>query len=219
LREIGNWKTVKGDALSKGSRSALRKRVSFPSAETDELAPPDPESLFYELLREMEFLSVALEPRLVNTAAVEQHFDQPPVVQAWHWLRAWLDIHLWQDGIGAVPDRNRLRTSGNDLVSRHRLTCLADRATDRWLISEKSVSRARKQGFTADQMLEWLTAHLSHETPALLVTAIRNWMGRTSAFAAKSKCSKSHEPKPATRSCTAPPSNRCLPATFRLTGS
>ncbi|MFV2071012.1 MAG: hypothetical protein ACC645_28930, partial [Pirellulales bacterium] len=106
LREMGNWKTVKGDALSKGSRNKLRKLVSLPSAETDEFAAPDPESLFYELLRAMDFLSVALEPRWVLTESVEQHFDQPPVVQAWHWLRAWLDIYLWQDGIGVVPDRD-----------------------------------------------------------------------------------------------------------------
>ena len=53
------------------------------------------------------------------------------------------------------------------------------------MISEKSISRARKQGFTADQMLAWLSVHLLHETPALLETAIRNWTGRTSAFAGK----------------------------------
>ncbi len=56
LREMSNWKTVKGDALSKGSRNKLRKLVSLPSAERDELAAPDPESLFYELLREMGVL-------------------------------------------------------------------------------------------------------------------------------------------------------------------
>jgi len=106
LREMRNWKTVKGDALSKGSRNKLRKLVPLPTADTDELAAPDPESLFYELLREMGFLSVAAEPRLVLSSAVEQHFDQPPVVQAWCWLRAWLDIRLWQDGIGVVPDRD-----------------------------------------------------------------------------------------------------------------
>ena len=106
LREMGNWKTVKGDALSKGSRNRLRKLVSLPTAETDELAAPDPESLFYELLCAMEFLSVATEPRCVLAAAVERHFDQPPVVQTWHWLRAWLDIRLWQDGIVVVPDRD-----------------------------------------------------------------------------------------------------------------
>lgn len=106
LREMGNWKTVKGNALSKGSQNKLRTLVSLPSAKTQELAPPDPESLFYELLRAMDFLSVAVEPRSVLTAKVQQHFEQPPVVQGWHWLRAWLDLHLWQDGIGVVPDRD-----------------------------------------------------------------------------------------------------------------
>jgi hypothetical protein len=96
-----------------------------------------------------------------------------------------LDHHGELPRVWQVDELGELRTSGNDLVSRHRLTCLADRAADDWLVSEKSVLRARKQGFTADQMLEWLTEHLSHETPALLATAIRNWMGRTSIFAGK----------------------------------
>jgi hypothetical protein len=106
LREMGTWNTVKGDSLSKGSRNKLRRIVSLPSIEDDPLAPPDPESLFYELLREMGFLSVAVEPRWVLSAGLEQHFALPPVAQAWHWLRAWLDIRLWQDGIGVVPDRD-----------------------------------------------------------------------------------------------------------------
>lgn len=105
LHAMGNWKTVKGDALSKGSRNKLRKIVSLPSAEDDRLAAPDPESFFYELLRELGFLSVALEPRCVLRAGLEEHFAGPAVAQAWHWLRAWLDIRLWQDGIGVVPDR------------------------------------------------------------------------------------------------------------------
>ena len=106
LREMGTWKTVKGDALSKGSRNKLQRIVSLPSADDDPLAPPDPESLFYELLREMGLLSVAVEPRWVLVAGLEQHFASPTVAQAWHWLRAWLDIRLWQDGIGVVPDRD-----------------------------------------------------------------------------------------------------------------
>jgi len=106
LRTMGDWKTVKGDALSKGSRNKLRRMVALPSAEDDFLSPPDPESLFYELLREMGFLSLAVEPRQVLIVRLQQHFDTPAVAQAWCWLRAWLDIRLWQDGIGVVPDRD-----------------------------------------------------------------------------------------------------------------
>lgn len=106
LREMGKWNTVKGDALSKGSRNKLRRMTSLPSADDAPLALPDPESFYYELLREMGFLSVTMEPRRVLIALLEQHFAEPAVTQAWHWLRAWLDIRLWQDGIGVVPDRD-----------------------------------------------------------------------------------------------------------------
>jgi len=70
-------------------------------------------------------------------------------------------------------------------VASVRLTCIADRTADGWQISQKSIARARQQGFTADQILDWLSAHLSRQTPPLLVTAIRNWTGRVSAFAGK----------------------------------
>ena len=106
LREMGNWNTVKGDALSKGSRNKLRRMTSLPSADDASLALPDPESFYYELLREMGFLSVAAEPRRVLSVGIERHFAEPAVAQAWHWLRAWLEIRLWQDGIGVVPDRD-----------------------------------------------------------------------------------------------------------------
>jgi hypothetical protein len=111
LREMGDWKTVKGDALSKGSQNKLRKLVALPSSETDNLAPPDAESLFYELLREMRFFSVVVVPRTILATEIEKHFDQPPAAQAWCWLRAWLNMRLWQDGIGVVPDRDSYHDS------------------------------------------------------------------------------------------------------------
>ncbi len=106
LEEMGNWKTVKGDALSKGSRNKLRKLVPLRSAEDDEFALPDPESFYYELLRRMGYLSIKTEARHVLGSKLEEHFSQAPVVQAWQWVRAWMDIFLWQDGIGVVPDRD-----------------------------------------------------------------------------------------------------------------
>ena len=36
---------------------------------------------------------------------------------------------------------------------------------------------ARELGIPADQILDWLAAHLSHEVPPILATAIRNWAG------------------------------------------
>lgn len=106
LREMGNWKTVKGDAPAKSVRNKLRKLVALPSAEDDRLHPPDPESLCYELLHEMGFLEVEWEPRAVRSDLLAVHFDAPSATQAWQWLRAWMDMRLWQDGIGVVPDRD-----------------------------------------------------------------------------------------------------------------
>jgi len=96
-----------------------------------------------------------------------------------------LDHHAALPRVWRVDELGRLQSTGDDVVSRHRLASFADRSAEGWLISNKSVSRARKQGFTADQMLTWLGQHLTHKTPALLALAIRNWTGRTSAFTGK----------------------------------
>ena len=84
-----------------------------------------------------------------------------------------------------VDELGCLKTSGDDTVSCARLAYVADYTSDGWLISDKSIARARKQGFAADQVLAWLSTHLLHEIPALLETAIRNWTGRASAFSGK----------------------------------
>jgi hypothetical protein len=106
LQALGTWQTVKGGALARGSRNRLRKGVPLVSADQAPLAPPDPESLYYEILRGMRCLSPAEAPSQVLAEALAQHVQQPPDVQAWHWVRAWLDMRLWQDGIGVVPDRD-----------------------------------------------------------------------------------------------------------------
>ena len=106
LQALGTWQTVKGGALARGSRNRLRKGVPLVSADYDRLAPPDPESLYYEILRGIRCLSPADTPYQVLAEALAQHVQQPPDVQARHWVRAWLDMRLWQDGIGVVPERD-----------------------------------------------------------------------------------------------------------------
>jgi len=96
-----------------------------------------------------------------------------------------LDHHAELPKTWSVDELGRLQASGDDAVSCMRLAYLADQTADGWLISAKSITRARQQGFTTDRMLAWLSTHLVHATPALLVTAIRNWTGRASAFAGK----------------------------------
>ena len=57
LRRMGAWATVKGDSPSKATRARMRKEVGLCDAEKDPLSPPDPESLFYELLHGMGLLN------------------------------------------------------------------------------------------------------------------------------------------------------------------
>lgn len=106
LQELGTWQTVKGGSLSKGSRNRLRKLAPLLDAEADPLALPDPESFYYELLRGMGYLSPAAAPSQLLLQPFDRHVQQPAVAQAWQWVRAWMDMPLWQDGIGVVPDRD-----------------------------------------------------------------------------------------------------------------
>lgn len=141
LREMGNWKTVKGNALSKGSRNRLRKLVPLDPAEKDPLSPPDPESLYYELLQGMGCLSLRADSCDVLDDRLEDHMQQPAAVQAWHWVRAWLEMGLWQDGIGVVPDRDNehdpVRIEPSGLRKARELLvwalCLVAHGADAWL--------------------------------------------------------------------------------------
>jgi hypothetical protein len=106
LRRMGIWPTVQGDSPSKATRARLRKEVGLRRAEQDFLSPPDPESLYYELLHSMRLMDFSAKPSWIRREALERHLQQPPAAQAWHVVRAWLHMALWQDGIGVVPDRD-----------------------------------------------------------------------------------------------------------------
>jgi hypothetical protein len=104
LNEMTSWQLVQGDMLSKGSRNKLQKLVAMTSAEQDPLAPPDPQALYYEVLHQMSCLD--FRKHALNVAILEKASRLPPAAQAWFWVRAWLDMALWQDGLGVVPDRD-----------------------------------------------------------------------------------------------------------------
>ena len=106
LRSMGTWLTVKGDSPSKATRARLQKEVGLRSAEKDPMSLPDAESFYYELLHSMNILSIGDKHRWIHEEALERHLQQPPAAQARHWVRAWLHMPLWQDGIGVVPDRD-----------------------------------------------------------------------------------------------------------------
>jgi hypothetical protein len=106
LRAMETWPTIKGDSPSKSTRASLRNKVALCGAEQDSLSPPDPESLCYELLHGMDLMDFTARPRWIKQDALEQYCQEPAAAQAWHWVRAWLYMALWQDGIGLVPDRD-----------------------------------------------------------------------------------------------------------------
>ena len=54
----------------------------------------------------MGLLNFGDKPSWIHEKALERQLQQPPPEQAWHWLRAWLHMSLWQDGIGVVPGRD-----------------------------------------------------------------------------------------------------------------
>lgn len=106
---MGSWKTNKGGTLTKTSQNRLRKLVPLDAPDTDPMSPPDPQSLYYELLRGIGCLAPYDEPYDLRDDLLDQHVAQPIAMQAWRWVRAWLHMHLWQDGIGVVPDRDSQR--------------------------------------------------------------------------------------------------------------
>jgi hypothetical protein len=62
-------------------------------------------------------------------------------------------------------------------IGKARLRRFAGFSGGSWLITPESVRAARDLGIPADQVLAWLNAHLSHEVPPVLASAIRNWAG------------------------------------------
>jgi hypothetical protein len=69
------------------------------------------------------------------------------------------------------------------LVGKARLQRFAEPSDGKWRITAESVRAARELGVSSDQILGWLTAHVSHEVSPVLATAIRNWAGgRDKAF-------------------------------------
>ncbi|MGH9395301.1 MAG: hypothetical protein ACRD18_00405 [Terriglobia bacterium] len=106
LRSMGTWPTVKGDSPAKATRARMQKEVGLYHAGKDLLSPPDVESLFYELLHRMGLMNFGDKRQWIREEALERHMQQPPAAQAWPWVRAWLHMPLWQDGIGVVPERD-----------------------------------------------------------------------------------------------------------------
>jgi Helicase conserved C-terminal domain len=106
LAQIGTWKTNRGGTPAKSVQNRLAKAVAG-GDNTDELAPPALESLYCEILRGLGAITVEHDEGSIDLDVVRHRLQDAPIKQGWHWVRAWLSMRLWQDGIGVVPDRDR----------------------------------------------------------------------------------------------------------------
>jgi hypothetical protein len=104
LRSMKTWQTLKGDSPAKATRARLHKEVGLRDAEKDPMSLPDAESFYYELLHRMELLKIGDKHSWIREEALERHLRQPSAAQARQWVRAWLYMDLWQDGVGVAPD-------------------------------------------------------------------------------------------------------------------
>ena len=104
LQAQGKWKVNQGGALPAAVRNRLAKVL--PPQSGDSLEPPDRIVLDYTLLcamgaAELDEAEGWLIPEHVETLA-----NLSQEAQASMYVRAWLTLRTWQDGIGAVPDRD-----------------------------------------------------------------------------------------------------------------
>ncbi len=103
LEGLGTWKVNQGGALPAGVQKRLVKLC--PTAADDPLSPPDSAILLYYVLRDLGAVeSDGLVARLRRERA-EELLRRPFAPLASDWTRAWSRLRLWQDGIGAVPER------------------------------------------------------------------------------------------------------------------
>jgi len=106
LAQTGSWKTNRGGSPTKSIQNRLAKAISSGDAQGGPV-PPALEALYYEILCGLGAITVEDDEGFIDPEVVRGRLQDPAVVQGSHWVRAWLAMRLWQDGIGVVPDRDR----------------------------------------------------------------------------------------------------------------
>ncbi|HEY7159161.1 MAG TPA: helicase-associated domain-containing protein [Gemmataceae bacterium] len=106
LAQAGSWKTNRGGTPAKSVQNRLAKAVAVGDS-SGELVPPALESLYYEVLHGLGAITVEDDEGSIDLEIVRHRLQDAAIEQGWHWVRAWLSMRLWQDGIGVVPDRDR----------------------------------------------------------------------------------------------------------------
>jgi hypothetical protein len=106
LAQAGPWKTNRGGTPARSVRNRLARAVAG-GGSSDELVPPALESLYYEILRGLGAITAEDDEGHIDLEVVRHRLQGAAIEQGWHWVRAWLSMRLWQDGIGVVPGRDR----------------------------------------------------------------------------------------------------------------
>lgn len=102
LGQLQSWKTDRGGSLTKGTLNRIRKLTL--RTHRGPMEPPDADSLHYEFFRRQSVISVSAGVGSIDLALAELAFEEPIAVQAWNWVRTWLNTAAWQDGIGKVSE-------------------------------------------------------------------------------------------------------------------
>jgi hypothetical protein len=97
------WRTNRDGSLPKNVASRLAKLVA--GGDQDPQTPPAVAILYYELLRALGCIEQGHEQARIDLPLLEHHLSSPAAAQSWDWVRAWLRITRWQDGIGAKQEK------------------------------------------------------------------------------------------------------------------
>ena len=103
LEGQGRWKVNRSGALPVAGRNRLGKRLASPSS--DPLEPPEGVALHYGLVDAFGLLASEGTERRLDRERAGRFFHQQEEAQVSGWIRAWMTLGYWQDGLGAVPDR------------------------------------------------------------------------------------------------------------------
>ena len=107
LQALGTWQTVKGGAWP-GDRNRLRKGMPMVSARTRTAWPARPRNAplrdpAWHALSQPGRRAYQVLRKMLAQPTVQLPADGKPGTWC---FASWLDMRLWQDGIGVVPDRD-----------------------------------------------------------------------------------------------------------------
>jgi len=109
LQAQGGWKVNLGRALPAAGRKRLERLL--PSQANDPLEPPDRVVLHYSLLCALGVVESDEADGWLEPERADRLFHLSPEAQASEWIRAWMTLRIWQDGVGGVPDRDNREES------------------------------------------------------------------------------------------------------------